>query len=184
VIPITSTGVSVFTIPTDGPESDGTLEWTSTTIVVVEMEAGGVSGLGYTYGHKTIATLIADMLFPIVRDRDAMDVTGHWIAMTRAIRNQGRAGLASMAIAAGDAALWDLKARILKIPLVTVLGAATEALPVYGSGGFTSYSIATSASTGRLGRMRHLGRQDEGRTGAGGRPPSCPDGTRGDWAHR
>ena len=141
MIAITCTGVSVFTIPTDGPESDGTLEWTSTTIVVVEVEAGGVSGLGYTYGHKAIATLIADMLFPIVRDGDAMDVTGTWIAMTRAIRNQGRPGLASMAIAAVDAALWDLKARILKIPLVTLLGAVSDALPVYGSGGFTSYSI-------------------------------------------
>jgi len=75
-----------------------------------------VAGLGYTYRHKAIATLIADMLSPIVRDRDAMDVTGQWIAMTRAIRNQGRPGLASVAIAAVDAALWDLKARLLKIP--------------------------------------------------------------------
>ena len=29
MIPITETSVSVFTIPTDGPESDGTLEWTT-----------------------------------------------------------------------------------------------------------------------------------------------------------
>jgi hypothetical protein len=35
-----------------------------------------------------------------------MDVTGAWIAMTRAIRNQGRPGKASMAVAAVDAALW------------------------------------------------------------------------------
>ena len=84
--PITRVGVSVFTIPTDGPESDGTLEWTSTTIVIVETAAGGTAGLGYTYGHKATATLIADMLVPIVRDRDAMDVAGAWIAMTRAIR--------------------------------------------------------------------------------------------------
>jgi L-alanine-DL-glutamate epimerase-like enolase superfamily enzyme len=141
VTPITRATVSVFTVPTDGPESDGTLEWTSTTIVIVEADAGGASGIGYTYGHKATAALVSDMLLPIVRDRDAMDVAGSWLTMTRAIRNQGRPGIASMAIAAVDAALWDLKARLLNVPLVTLLGAARDAVPVYGSGGFTSYSI-------------------------------------------
>jgi L-alanine-DL-glutamate epimerase-like enolase superfamily enzyme len=141
VIPITDTAVSVYTIPTDHPESDGTLEWTSTTIVIVEVAAGRVAGLGYTYGHKAVATLISGLLLPLVRQRDAMDVTGSWIAMTRAIRNQGRPGLSSMAIAAVDAAIWDLKARLLNVPLVTLLGAGRHAVPVYGSGGFTSYSL-------------------------------------------
>jgi L-alanine-DL-glutamate epimerase-like enolase superfamily enzyme len=141
VIPITDTAVSVYTIPTDFPESDGTLEWTSTTIVIVELAAGRAAGLGYTYGHKAAATLIADLLLPLVRRRDAMDVTGAWIAMTRAVRSQGRAGLAAMAIAAVNTAMWDLKARLLDVPLVTLLGAVRDAVPVYGSGGFTSYSI-------------------------------------------
>jgi L-alanine-DL-glutamate epimerase-like enolase superfamily enzyme len=61
--------------------------------------------------------------------------------MVRAIRNIGRPGLASCAIAAVDAALWDLKARLLDIPLVTLLGAVRPAIDVYGSGGFTSYSL-------------------------------------------
>ena len=141
MIPITDAAVSVYTIPTDAPESDGTLEWRSTTIVVVELAAGRVPGLGYTYAHKAAATLIADMLLPLIRHRDAMDVTGSWIAMTRAIRNQGRPGVASMAIAAVDAAMWDLKARLLGLPLVTLLGAVRDGVPVYGSGGFTSYSV-------------------------------------------
>ena len=141
MIPVTESSVSVYTIPTDAPESDGTLEWTSTTIVVVEVRAGAAAGLGFTYGHRATATLVSDMLLPLIRGRDAMDVGGAWIAMTRAIRNQGRPGIASMAIAAVDAALWDLKARLLDVPLVTLLGAVREAVPVYGSGGFTSYSI-------------------------------------------
>ena len=141
MIPITESAVSVFTIPTNGRESDGTLEWTSTTMVLVEIKAGRVPGLGYTYGDKAIASLISDMLLPLLRGRDAMDVTGTWVAMTRAIRNQGRPGIASMAIAAVDAALWDLKARLLDVPLVKLLGAVREAVPVYGSGGFTSYSV-------------------------------------------
>jgi L-alanine-DL-glutamate epimerase-like enolase superfamily enzyme len=141
VIPVTETSVSVFTIPTDGPESDGTLEWCSTTIVIAEVTAGRVAGIGYTYGDKAVATLIRDVLFPLLRGRDAMDVAGSWVAMTRAIRNQGRPGISSMAIAAVDAALWDVKARLLNLPLVKLLGAVRDAIPVYGSGGFTSYSV-------------------------------------------
>ena len=141
MIPITEARVSVYTIPAHGLESDATLEWTSTTIVVVEACAGRATGIGYSYGHKAVATLAADLLVPVVRGRSAMDVAGNWTAMTRAVRNQGRSGISSMAIAAVDAALWDLKARLLQVPLVTLLGAVREAVPVYGSGGFTSYTV-------------------------------------------
>jgi L-alanine-DL-glutamate epimerase-like enolase superfamily enzyme len=141
VIPITESSVLAFTIPTDGPESDGTLEWSSTTIVIAEIKAGRVVGVGYTYGHRAVATLIEDLLLPLLRGRDAMDVAGTWIAMNQAVRNQGRPGIASMAIAAVDTALWDLKARLLGVPLVKLLGAVRDAVSVYGSGGFTSYSI-------------------------------------------
>jgi L-alanine-DL-glutamate epimerase-like enolase superfamily enzyme len=45
-----------------------------------------------------------------------------------------------MAIAAVDNALWDLKARLLDLPLATLLDPVRPAVPVYGSGGFTSYT--------------------------------------------
>ncbi len=82
----------------------------------------------------------SDMLAGVVKGRDAMGVPGAWSAMVAAIRNLGRPGIASMAISAVDTALWDLKARLLDVPLVTLLGAVRDAAPVYGSGGFTSYS--------------------------------------------
>jgi L-alanine-DL-glutamate epimerase-like enolase superfamily enzyme len=47
-----------------------------------------------------------------------------------------------MAIAAVDTALWDLKARLLGLPLCKLLGMAHDRLPIYGSGGFTAYSLA------------------------------------------
>lgn len=141
MIPITEFSVSVFTVPTDGPESDGTLEWNSTTIIIAEAKAGRVTGLGYTYGDAAIAAFIHDLLFPLLRGRDAMDVTASWVAMTRAIRNQGRPGISSMAISAVDAALWDVKARLLNLPLVKLLGAVRDEVHVYGSGGFTSYPV-------------------------------------------
>ena len=132
--------VSAYTIPTDFPESDGTYAWDKTTIVIVEAQAGGKRGLGYTYADLATAKLINEMLANIVQGRDAMNIAGTWLAMVEAIRNLGRPGIASMAIAAVDTALWDLKARLLDLPLVSLLGAVREGAPIYGSGGFTSYS--------------------------------------------
>jgi L-alanine-DL-glutamate epimerase-like enolase superfamily enzyme len=70
-----------------------------------------------------------------------MDVGARWMDMVRAIRNLGRPGICSMAISAVDAALWDLKGKVLGVPLASLLGACRDAIPVYGSGGFTSYSV-------------------------------------------
>src|SRR5919198_5719092 len=134
--------VSAYTVPTDLPESDGTLEWDKTTMVVVEATAGGQRGLGYTFADLATARLIEERLAHVVQGRDAMAVPAVWGAMVREIRNLGRPGIVSMAIAAVDTALWDLKARLLALPLVTRLGAVRDSVPVYGSGGFTSYSVA------------------------------------------
>jgi L-alanine-DL-glutamate epimerase-like enolase superfamily enzyme len=138
---ITQLDVSAFTVPTDFPESDGTLEWDSTTIVIVEARADGHTGLGFTYGDPTAARLIDRRLSHLVLGRDAMAITGNWMAMIHAVRNLGRPGVASHAIAAVDIALWDLKARLLGISLTSLLGTVRDSIPVYGSGGFTSYSI-------------------------------------------
>ena len=140
--PIDKITVSAFTVPTDASESDGTLAWDSTTLVLVEAQAAATKGIGYSYANPATATLIRATLIDVVRGQDAMAVPGHWLAMVQAIRNLGRPGIASMAIAAVDTALWDLKARLMNVPLVTLWGAVREAVPVYGSGGFTSYSIA------------------------------------------
>jgi L-alanine-DL-glutamate epimerase-like enolase superfamily enzyme len=128
------------TIPTDEPESDGTLEWDSTTIVVVQALAGGEVGLGYTYTHDAAARLIEDKLAPLVGGRDLDDLSALWEELGQQLRNIGRPGIGFMALSAIDIALWDLKARLLDMPLVDLLGAVRDDAAVYGSGGFTSYS--------------------------------------------
>ncbi|MEO7986447.1 MAG: enolase C-terminal domain-like protein [Gemmatimonadales bacterium] len=141
-VPVERLMVSVYRIPTDTPnESDGTLVWNATTLVLVEASARGVTGIGYTYADTATARLIHDTLAGIVRGMDVMANGKIWLALIAAVRNLGRPGIAAMAIAAVDVAVWDLKARLVDLPLVTLLGAARDAAPVYGSGGFTSYSI-------------------------------------------
>ncbi len=138
--PVERLDVSVFTVPTDSPESDGTLKWDKTTVVLVEVHAGGHGGLGYTYSDASAAKVVESVLAPVVKENDPLAVTATYMAMWRRIRNLGRAGICSSAISAVDCALWDLKARLLGLPLARLLGQVRPSLQVYGSGGFTSYS--------------------------------------------
>ena len=131
--------VTTFTIPTDAPEGDGTMAWDSTTMIVVQARGDGEVGTGWTYGSPVCAELINGKLADEVVGRNALDVTGAADTMVKAVRNIGRPGVAGQAISAVDVALWDLKARLLRVPLHRLLGAVRDAVPVYGSGGFTTY---------------------------------------------
>jgi len=132
--------VSPYTIPTDYPESDGTLKWNETTLVLVRAHASGKQGLGYTYADAATAALIHGKLANVVEHSDAMSPQANYMDMWHSVRNLGRPGICSTAISAIDCALWDLKARLLDMPLVTLLGQVRQGAPIYGSGGFTSYS--------------------------------------------
>jgi L-alanine-DL-glutamate epimerase-like enolase superfamily enzyme len=140
--PVDTVEVSVFTVPTDLPEADATLAWDSTTMVLVEARVGEVVGTGWTYGPPACAHIVADQLAPVVLGANPMDVAGVFEAMVRAVRNAGRPGAVGYALSAVDIALWDVKARLLGLPLHRLLGAVHERVPVYGSGGFTTYTPA------------------------------------------
>jgi L-alanine-DL-glutamate epimerase-like enolase superfamily enzyme len=133
--------VSAYELPTDGPESDGTLEWDSTTIVVVQAHAGQRVGLGYTYAPAAAGSLVEETLAPLVEGADALSPAATWEQLARSLRNAGRPGIGFCALAAVDTALWDLKARLLGLPLVDVLPRVHDEVPVYGSGGFCSYPL-------------------------------------------
>ncbi len=138
---IESVRASAYEIPTDEPkESDGTLEWTSTTIVLVEVRAGGHSGIGYTYADAAAAAIVNGMLEETLLNREALEIPQRYADMIAKIRNNGRSGITAMAISAVDIALWDLKGKLLLAPVSQLWGTARAAVPVYGSGGFTSYT--------------------------------------------
>ena len=136
---ITGIEAAVYVIPTDAPEADGTLSWDETTLVLVTAYADGEVGTGWTYGAGAAAAVVTDMLAGVVRGRSAFDTGGASEAMARAVRNAGRGGVAATAISAVNVALWDLKARLLGLPVADLLGRVRPRVPVYGSGGFTSY---------------------------------------------
>lgn len=128
-----------YKIPTETPESDGTISWDHTTLVYAEVEALGHVGCGYSYDCAAAAALINSVLAPELVGRDALSIESNWAAMNAALRNIGRPGIGACAISALDIALWDLKAKYLKAPLWRILPAARQSVAVYGSGGFTSY---------------------------------------------
>lgn len=138
--PITGLKAAAYRIPTDYPEADGTFAWDATTLVVVEVEANEQSGLGFTYADSSVTALIGGVLNKAIDGRDSFDIPGCWMAMQRSVRNLGRSGLAACAIAAVDNALWDIKACALDLPLASLLGRCRDSVPIYGSGGFTSYT--------------------------------------------
>ena len=137
---ISGAHAAAYRIPTDAPEADGTYAWDSTILVVVHLQAGNETGLGYTYADSSVAALIETLAKETVEGRDAFDIPAARLAMQRAVRNFGRSGLAACAVSALDAALWDLKAKLFGVPLAALFGRCHDAVPIYGSGGFTSYT--------------------------------------------
>ncbi|MGO8721877.1 MAG: enolase C-terminal domain-like protein [Acidimicrobiales bacterium] len=149
----------VYKVPTEQPEADGTLAWSATTLVLVQVSAGGMTGTGWTYASAGCAPVVDNELSTAMIGADPMDVPGINESMVRACRNLGRPGLASCAVSAADTALWDLKARLLGQPLTALFGRCWKQIPLYGSGGFTTYSDATTRRqlewwTGELGMTR------------------------------
>jgi L-alanine-DL-glutamate epimerase-like enolase superfamily enzyme len=129
-----------FTIPTDAPEADGTITWNATTLVVVEIHADDQAGVGYTYGHSASALIARELIAKHCIGHDAMDTNALFASMRKSQRNYGAEGIGATALSAVDIAVWDLKAKLMNLPLATLLGTTRMAAPVYGSGGFTSYS--------------------------------------------
>jgi len=139
---VDSVAAAVYTVPTDAVEADGTFAWDATTLVLVRLRAGDTVGMGWTYGAAASAAVVRDLLAPVVCGHNPLDTAGAWSRMVDALRNVGRPGIGGMALSAVDLAMWDLKARLLELPLHRLLGAVRDQVPVYGSGGFTTYDGA------------------------------------------
>lgn len=108
-------------------------------MILVELAVGSTRGIGYTYADVATAKVAEHLLKEAVADADPFEHPALWTKLQMTVRNLGNRGIAAMAISAIDNALWDLRAKLLKISLVQLLGVARDSIPAYGSGGFTSY---------------------------------------------
>jgi L-alanine-DL-glutamate epimerase-like enolase superfamily enzyme len=138
--------VSALTIPTDRPESDGTATWDSTGVVLVEIRSGGTTGLGWTYAPHAAGKIVEDLLAPVIQGRGVEEKGALWVECGATLRNAGRPGIGFCALSAVDVALWDLHARLLDVPLLELLPACHDRVPVYGSGGFCTYTLEEIAT--------------------------------------
>lgn len=101
----------------------------------------GIAGLGIGGGAHAARAVIEGTLKPILVGQDPLHIEKLWNDMFWAIRGVGRKGLAFSALSAVDIALWDLKAKYFEVPLYQLLGPYTDTVPVYGSGGWTHFSV-------------------------------------------
>ena len=187
--PLRSVRASAFTVPTDSPEADGTLAWESTTLVLVEIDAGEAIGIGWTYAPAAAVRVVEDLLAPVLREASATAPATASQAMVKAVRNAGRPGLVGMALSAVDIALWDACARLHEVPLTRLWGYQEDQVEVYGSGGFTTYDDQQTRA--QLEHWTELGcheRQDQDRRIVGATPRARPAsgglGSRRSWATR
>jgi len=103
---------------------------------------GGLSGWGYTGTHAHLASdqlitrCIETCMAPLLIGEDARDITKLWqrIARHPALQWVGRAGITTLAHAAIDVALWDVKAKAAQQPLWKLLGGqARERVRAYNT---------------------------------------------------
>ncbi|NAS20803.1 hypothetical protein GT755_03785 [Herbidospora sp. NEAU-GS84] len=123
--PVDHVAARAYRVPTPEPETDGTLGWDATTVVVVHVRAADVTGLGWTYADAACVPLVEGVL--------ARAVTG-------------RPGLVSCAISAVDIALWDAAARSVGLPLCRLLGRSGTS-----NGSPTTTASRACSSTGACG---------------------------------
>lgn len=143
---ITDIRVDLVSVPVPSGIADATRRVEKIGYVVVQVStAGGATGVGITYheaGGEATAAIVERDLADLVLGRSPFDSELIWKAALAYVRGVARKGVALTAISAIDIALWDLKGKILDVPLARLFGAAAsvDRVPVYASGGWTSYS--------------------------------------------
>ena len=124
--------------------ADATRKVETIGLLVVRVKTDqGLEGIGITYhevgGHATRELILRDMK-PRLRGRDPFETEALWHEFFHYLRGVGRKGVTFCALSAVDIALWDLKGKILGLPLHRLFGGNADSVPVYSSGGWTSYS--------------------------------------------
>lgn len=121
-------------------ERDGTLSWSSTGLVTLELESEEHRALGYTYADRATAEFIVEHGLPFLLGKNPKENLLLMEEIKHEVRNLGHGSIQSLALSALDTTLWDLKARTLGVSIQDLLGVKRSSVPFYGSGLFINNS--------------------------------------------
>lgn len=145
---ITKVIAEVYEVPTHREMHDSIREFSILNLIFARIETDeGASGLGFTYsiiphGAREIQSVINHSIDSLIRGFDPRDHERVWYQMWRRLDWVGRGGIAVLAVAAVDIAVWDLKSKVAALPLYKLLGGARENVPVYNTdGGWLNHSL-------------------------------------------
>ena len=112
------------------------IEWTGNVVVRIITESG-LEGWGMTDGSP-IAEYILRRFRDVIIGSDPLASEDLWNRLYQLIRPSGRKGVALIAMSAIDIAIWDLRGKLLGLPVHMLLGGSNRRIPVYASVGFLS----------------------------------------------
>jgi len=138
--------VTKLVMPLNKPIADSThvlkkIEWIVVEILTDEGITGNSYMLTFDYGTELLAGIVETELKKQILGQDPQYVTRLWETTWKCTEYIGQTGVAAWGIAAIDIALWDLLGKSLGAPVYKLLGAYRDEVPIYGSGGWLSYSV-------------------------------------------
>lgn len=127
------------------------------TVLVRLTTADGIEGTGYAYtigtGGSSVLALLRDHLLPVLAGTDARNVEGLWQGLFGLTRATTTGAITSLALAAIDTALWDLRCKRAGEPLWRLAGGHRREIPVYDTEGgwlhLSTEDLVTSALVAR-----------------------------------
>ncbi|MET8827869.1 mandelate racemase/muconate lactonizing enzyme family protein [Streptomyces sp. NPDC004610] len=127
--------IAVETDRTDAVQSFVTQE----TVLVDLVTDDGSTGTGYAYtigtGGSSVLALLRDHLLPALTGQDARGVEALWQRLFGLTRATTTGALTSLALAAVDTALWDVRCKRAGEPLWRLAGGHRQEVPVYDTEG-------------------------------------------------
>ncbi|MDQ1597500.1 MAG: hypothetical protein QOI70_924 [Microbacteriaceae bacterium] len=127
--------LEVETVRTDAVQSFVKQE----TIFVAISTSEGLEGTGYSYtigtGGLSVVALLRESLLPMLLGRDSRDVEAIWRTVHDTTHATTVGAITSLALAAIDTALWDLKCLRAEQPLWRMAGGYRNSVPLYDTEG-------------------------------------------------
>ncbi len=148
--------IRVTAIPLNVPvrvELLGLDKTSSLSVCVVEIECeGGLVGHGITgiTEEEAVGAIVNLVAGPALIGEDPLNTERLWEHLYWLLSPRGQTGYALHAIAAIDLALWDLKGKILGMPVWRLLGGARARVPLYATFGFALFDREQLAAAAKL----------------------------------